>query len=180
MTDQKRSYWELVEPVFKLVDLDSPATFQESTVDVKRPILALFAAHSCLSEVHNGGFLQFFWNSTGVMAPESIEGFRALGMSELASVVSRAAEPLGNPYPRNREDRWDALLFASGRSEEELGALFRNASQGPTHLYLAFSNATETLSFESLNGLAWELAETENGGFDEAANRYAESLLLLD
>jgi len=29
-------------------------------------MLLLYAAHFCLSEVHNGGFLQLFWNSTGI------------------------------------------------------------------------------------------------------------------
>jgi hypothetical protein len=72
------------------------------------------------------------------------------------------------------------LLVASGRSEEELETFFEGASQGPTQLYLAFSNATDTLSFGPLNELAWELAKTENGGIDEAATRYAESLLLFD
>ncbi|WP_369973953.1 DUF4375 domain-containing protein [Polaromonas sp. SP1] len=34
------------------------------------PSRHLFAVHWCQSEICNGGFMQFFANSTGVLAPE--------------------------------------------------------------------------------------------------------------
>jgi len=64
----------------------------------------LYAAHFCLSEVHNGGFLQLFWNSTGVLVPEAIEGYQALGMPKLAATFASAAGVLGSAYPRDREE----------------------------------------------------------------------------
>jgi Domain of unknown function (DUF4375) len=172
MSEPIRSYWELVEPIFNRIDISSPTEFFASTVDVPRPILLLYAAHFCLSEVHNGGFLQFLWNSTGVIYPEAVEGFHAIGMELLAAVLTAAATPLGSPYPRDRDDRWDALLMASGRNEEDLEGIFKNAP----NLYLAFNEATETLSFGSLNRQAWELAKTEGGGFQEAATRFARNI----
>jgi Domain of unknown function (DUF4375) len=167
------SYWELVEPVFTKIDIDSPASFFASIADVPRPVLLLYAAHFCLSEVHNGGFLQFFKNSTGLITPEAIEGFDAIGMQMLASVVRAAADPLGVPYPRERDSRWDALLVASGRSEEQLKDIFEKAK----NLYLAFVKATETLPLDQLSRQAWVLAETESGGFQDAATRYAQGIV---
>jgi len=96
-------------------------------------------------------------------------------MTELARVVSEAAVPLGVPFPRNREDRWDALLAASGRNEDELERIFKNYS----NLYLAFQEATATLNFDVLSERALELANSKEGDFGEAATHYAHSLGLF-
>jgi len=166
------SYWKYVKPLFDKVDTGDPASFFASSAKVSRPELLLFAAHFCLSEVHNGGLLQFFWNSTGILAPEAIEGFRAIGMRGLASIVEKATRPLGAPYPRDREDRWDALLAASGRTDSELKEIFaRNEN-----LYLAFQEAADPMGLEAMSERLWELAQTENGDFQEAATRYAQAL----
>ncbi len=170
-----RRYWELVEPLFASVSVEDLGSYEISIQNVPRSHLLLFAAHFCLSEVHNGGFLQFFWNSTGLLAPEAIEAFKAIGMPRLASVLAKAAAPLGSPYPRVREDRWDALLVASGRSVEELEEIFRAQS----NLHLAFEEATVPLNFEELNRQAWQLAEAENGDFGNAATQYANDLNLF-
>jgi hypothetical protein len=169
MTQEARRYWELVEPLFDAVDIDSKEGFFSSVQKLNSLIVNLFAAHFCLSEVHNGGFLQFFWNRPGILAPEAIEGLRAIGMPKLAAAVSEASALLGSPYPRDRDDRWDALLTASGRSQEELEGIF----QGASNLYLAFENAVEPLNFDAFNEMAWELAEEENGDFGNAATAYA-------
>jgi hypothetical protein len=169
MTQGERHYWELVEPLFDIVDIDSPEAFIASIQGLNPLVINLFAAHFCLSEIHNGGFLQFFLNSTGILAPEAIEGFRAIGMPQLAAVVSEASVPLGSPYPRDRNKRWDALLIASGRPAEELEAIFKEAPNS----YLAFVKATEPLNFKALNKRAWQLAEEENGDFGSAATAYA-------
>jgi hypothetical protein len=168
MTQGERRYWELIEPLFDTVNIDSPEEFVTSIQGLNPLIVDLFAAHFCLSEVHNGGFLQFFRNSTGILAPEAIEGFWAIGMPKLSAVVAEASALLGSPYPRDRDERWDALLVASGRSEEELQAIFREASNS----YLAFVKATEPLNFKALNKKAWRLAKEENGDFGNAATAY--------
>jgi hypothetical protein len=172
MPQQISSYWDLVEPLFNRIDIDDPEKYFVSITGVPRPVLLLYAAHFCLAEVHNGGFLQFFWNSTGLIAPESIDGFGAIGMPRLCSIAKAASDLLGSPYPRDRNERWDALLKASGRSERHLKRIFKEAP----NLFLAFHEATETLSFGDVNKEAWEAAETENGGFQEAATRYAQGL----
>src|SRR5580704_5342938 len=145
MSESIGSYWDLVEPIFSKVDLDEPAKFFHSISRIPRPVLLLYAAHFCLSEVWNGGFFQFFWNSTGMIAPEAVEGLCAIGMRELASVLEAAAAPLGSPYPRDRDERWDALLAASGRGEEDMKKIFEESS----NFYLAFEEAAKPLSFDA-------------------------------
>jgi hypothetical protein len=166
-----KSYWEVAKPLFDQIDYGNDGqVFLKSCASIPRSSVLLFSAHMALAEVHNGGFLQLFWNNTGVLVPEAIEGFLAIGMPKLASILSEASLPLGTPYPRNRDDRWDALLVASKRDCDELEQMFEQAE----NLYLGFVAATSALDFEKLDTIFWETADTENGGFQEAATRYAQ------
>jgi hypothetical protein len=177
------SYWDFIEPYWSVFDIyNGPEGFESSTRGAPRPVVLLYAAHFCQSEVHNGGFLQFFWNNTGVLAPEAIEGYRAIGMPNLAALLKGAASPLGSPYPRNRDERWDALLVASGYGVRDLRKIFKKRRDGPDEerrLYAAFLEATKNLPFDELNRRFWETAKTENGGFEDAATRYAQSPFLI-
>ena len=174
------SYWEVVEPLFSIIDFgNGPDAFAKSIAPIQRSSVILFSAHMCLAEVHNGGFLQLFWNNTGVLAPEGIEGFATIGMPRMAEILSDAARPLGTPYPRDRNDRWDAMLAASGYSNSELARIFKKYKDEPKGLYVAFAEATKHLRFEKSDKLFWESAKTENGGFQEAATRFAQSSYLI-
>lgn len=138
-------YWSLVEPVLESINIyDGPATFLETFADAGEPAGLLFAAHWCNHEVCNGGFGQFFSNSTGVLAPEAIRGFRAIGQTEIAAVVERAVAQFGPIYPRERDLRNAALLDLPDAA------------------------------FDDLDNRFYELVESEAGGFEAAANAFAE------
>ena len=173
MPKSTKSYWELIQPLFSIIEMGKgPREFAESIAEVPRPGVLLFAAHISLAEVHNGGFLQLFWNCAGVLVPEAEVGYRVIGMPKMAAIVAKAALPLGSPYPRDRDDRWDALLVASGRKPKELKQIFKKHES----LYLAFVDATSTLGLDALDSQFWETAKTENGGFQDAATRYAQGV----
>ncbi len=106
----------------------------------------MFAAHSCQSEICNGGFDQFFWNSTGVLAPEAAEGFREIGQPQIAALIESAMDLVGSPYPRDREERQGRLSQLPG------GAL------------------------DALDQKFFALIESEAGGFQDAADRYVERM----
>jgi hypothetical protein len=170
------SYWEVVEPLFHQIDTGNDGTaFLESCISIPRSSVLLFSAHFALAEVFDGGLLLLLWNETGVLVPEAIEGFLAMGMPAMAAILKEATLPLGMPYPRNREDRWDALLAASGLNSEELERIFESADNP----YLGFVGATSTLPFDELDQRFWETAKTENGGFQAAATCYARNPFLI-
>jgi len=177
------SYWELIEPLFEVIEYgETPEIFTKSAASLPRSAVVLFSAHMCLAEVHNGGFLQLFWNTTGVLVPEGIEGFVVIGMPRMAEILGVAARPLGTPYPRDRDARWDALLAASGYSKSDLHKIFRKQRDEPDEtkgMYSAFVDATKSLPFDELNKEFWETAETESGGFQDAATRYAQNPYLI-
>jgi hypothetical protein len=106
----------------------------------------LFAAHFCQSEVCNGGFQQFFGNTTGVLAPEALEGFQEIGQSQIAALIEKAMSLIGTPYPRDREERQTRLTQIS-RS-----------------------------SLDALDDMFYSLIESEAGGFEAAADRYAATI----
>lgn len=102
-----------MDPVWDVINIyDGEKAFLLSFSKVRRETGLLYASHLCQSEVCNGGFGQFFSNSTGVLAPEAIEGFRAIGQLKVAAVIDRACAALGLPYPRDREARQGRLKFA--------------------------------------------------------------------
>ena len=124
MAEQERSYWDLLEPHWsELGNYDSEADWRNIVDRFPRPIILLYAAHFSQSEICNGGLLQLFKNSSGVFAPEAVDGFRAIGMPLLADVLQAAMSTLGPEYPRDRQQRWDALAIAAKRTPEELEAI---------------------------------------------------------
>ncbi len=109
------SYWDLVEPVWKKISIyDGPEAFLSQFRSFPAVPGNLFAAHWCQSEVRNGGLHQFFSNSTGVLAPEALSGFQAIGLTEWATILDEAMRFFGPSYPRDRETRIAVLAEVSG------------------------------------------------------------------
>ena len=103
-------HWRVIEASWEHINIYDGADVFRNTYDSAPKISGLmFAAHFCQSEVCNGGFHQFFWNSTGVLAPEAIEGFRRIGQHEVAEVVETAMGLLGASYLRDRAERQERL-----------------------------------------------------------------------
>lgn len=65
----------------------------------------LYVTHYLCAEVYNGGFHQYFSNTTGVHAPEAVLGFDELDLHDIAEIVNEAITLFGDPYPREREVR---------------------------------------------------------------------------
>lgn len=83
---------------------------------------AAYALQWIEAEVCNGGFDQCFSNSTGFLMPEAIDGARLLGSEEWIELLTDAAAVLGEPFPRDRDERYqrlDALSDAQALVLEE-------------------------------------------------------------
>src|SRR5215469_3732409 len=137
-------YWSIVEPVWNAINIgDGPEVFAQTFASVPRVSGLMFAAHFCQSEICNGGFRQFFWNSTGVLAPEAVEGFRDIGQAQVAALIEKGMSLFGTVYPRDRIERRARLA---------------EMSRG---------------SFDTLDETFYALIETEAGGFTSAADLYS-------
>lgn len=85
----------------------------------------MLAAHWCWSEVCNGGLHQFFSNSTGVLAPEAVEGLNAVGVVNAAKITSEAMSFFGEPYLREWEQRNVILDNMTGESRKEFDPFYK-------------------------------------------------------
>jgi hypothetical protein len=112
-------YWQFIEPIWNEVSIyDRAEVFLTQFREIRPEQGHLLAAHWCQSEVNNGGLHQFFYNPTGVLAPEAVIGFRAIELEACATVLEEAMSFFGDPYPRDQEERIKALDQVSGESEE--------------------------------------------------------------
>jgi len=99
-------YWSLIEPYWGRIDIYSgPDRFLADFAEAPEAVRHLFASHFAQSEICNGGMGQLFSNSTGVLAPEAVAGFRALGLNALGDQLEAAMRLFGVPYPRERSER---------------------------------------------------------------------------
>jgi hypothetical protein len=76
-----------------------------SIAGIPEKAVHLFSLHWLHLEVYNGGFWQYFFNSTATSAPEACDGFRAIGMDDVAAVVETAMSKLGTPFPFDKSER---------------------------------------------------------------------------
>ena len=103
--------WEVIAPAYQHVDIyNGPEELAKTIAPLTPGQRALLALHWCVAEVCNGGFDQFFTNSTGVIAPVALEGAQRTGAQEMAELLRRAysAFPGGSPS-QVREEREEFL-----------------------------------------------------------------------
>lgn len=168
MEQQESSYWDAIEPIWDIVNFyDGEETYLASIAALDRRLALLYAAHFAYSEICNGGFQQFYWNSTGAIGPETVEGYRMIGMPELADLAERASASLESPYPRDRQLRQHVLFRVSG-----CGELDPKSTDNFKKLYEVCDKGNAPIDWNALNKDFYRLAEAENGGFEAAANRY--------
>jgi hypothetical protein len=140
-------YWKIIEPIWNEINIyDRTEVFLDTYSKAPREAALLYAAHFCHSEVCNGGFSQFFNNSTGVLAPEAVQGFRIIGQNRIAALIETAMLAFGAPYLRDRDKRQVVL------------------------------EGLPPKAFDDLDEQFFALIETEAGGFEASADRYADRM----
>ncbi|NKB35881.1 MAG: DUF4375 domain-containing protein [Gammaproteobacteria bacterium] len=144
------SYWRFVEPIWESVSIyDGGEIFLQEFHKATDKQKHLFAAHWAQSEIMNGGLGQFFSNSTGVLAPEAVVAFEVIGMPNCASILASAMNFFGDSYPRDRDTR--EIVFEKYWEQ----------------------NGDDAIPIEEQEDLMAVEIEEENGGFEKAANNYA-------
>ena len=80
----------------------------------------LVCVHWLLSEFENGGLMQFFVNSTGILAPEAVVALRRMGVPEAAEALEQALMVFGPAYPREKAERYQVLRTRAGLKFEDM------------------------------------------------------------
>jgi len=69
------------------------------------------------AEVNNGGFLQYYFNSRGRLAKQTVKALRSIGARDTAGALEAAnAEIPCWPLPENREERIEILEQVAERA----------------------------------------------------------------
>jgi len=134
--------WKVIEPMWGL--LKTPYEPDERLQTVATPgQRAFYVLHWTISEVSNGGFHQYFYNSTGYLAPEAITGAELLGASEYANVIRRATSIFPSEEAlRDLDQRQEILEQATDNQiaflsslDDALYALLESPTQNPAVLF---------------------------------------------
>ena len=101
---------EVIDPLWWSVSIyDGEETYHAHLQPFTLPQRYVLAIQWYIFEVNNGGHDQFFFNSTGIVWKDALQGFRAIGHSRAAAVLQKAADKLGGDPPLDRTARQDLL-----------------------------------------------------------------------
>ncbi len=99
-------YWWAIDPYWEEINIHGTSDeFLDSFGRVPELSQHVFAAHWVVFETMNGSFVQFFFNSTGILAPEGVTALRVIGLKDSAEALDLAVKLIGEPYPRERDER---------------------------------------------------------------------------
>ena len=86
-------------------------------------------------EVNNGGLHQFFWNSSGNYAHETVEALKTIKANKTADLLTKANATFPNEaVPKNRMERQETQLLYEKKIEPELEKLDQEFYKYPDNL----------------------------------------------
>ena len=116
-----RYYPRIYEPYYDDFNFyDGRDNWLKSIEKIPQKAVYLFAVHWLHLEVYNGGFWQYFFNSTSTSMPEAVAGFSAIGMPKVAEVIQEAALKVGDPFPFDRDERISIVGDPKNRMDFDL------------------------------------------------------------
>lgn len=84
---------------------------------------ALYIVRILEAEVNNGGFSQFFFNSSGIFANELVDAFQKIGADKMAEICKKAVSIYGDEVPADREKREELLSSDNEEQDEKIAAV---------------------------------------------------------
>lgn len=117
--DAEQVWWDVIERVYD--ELRTPYEPDPRLDQLAPGQRALYALHWTRSEVDNGGFHQYLYNSTGMLAKEALRGADVIGAREFGDVLRDLLALF--PDGRLLEEQDDRISFLEMLSEEGLAKL---------------------------------------------------------
>ena len=85
-----------------------------------KPERVIYIVTTLDGEVHNGGFDQYFWNSSGDQANELVDAFIEIGAPQTAAICEKALSVFGGHVPEDRDERNEVLDALDGDLVDEI------------------------------------------------------------
>ncbi|RRC91202.1 DUF4375 domain-containing protein [Erysipelotrichaceae bacterium OH741_COT-311] len=113
-------YWDIIDPMLQIINIyDSYEDYIRSAESFTLEQRYLLALHWYFAEVNNGGHHQFFYNSTGIVWEDVLNGFKHFKMPEFAANFQKVIDYCGGSISLDREERWNMLESLENKNEEE-------------------------------------------------------------
>ena len=109
MFGRKKDIWKIKDQNNFIVALDMQTAqkcqYGDDMNALSAPERVFYITQTLEQEVNNGGFDQFFINSSGNFANELVAAFTEIGAHRTAAICKKALDALGGTVPVNREER---------------------------------------------------------------------------
>ena len=116
--------WQLEDPVDLIGELAAyiaeKCQYGEDLSVLSAPERLFYTTQILEEEVNNGGFDQFFFNSSGNLANEVVHAFTEIGAVKTADICRKAFSVYGEEVPADRDERQDILELLNEEQEEIL------------------------------------------------------------
>ena len=105
--------WKIEEPIDMLIELTSllgeKCAWGDRIDALSAPERTVYITMTTESEIMNGGFDQFFNNSTGNFSGEIVEAFMQIGAVQTAAICRKALSVFGRELPADWTERQKLL-----------------------------------------------------------------------
>jgi len=110
------------DPLSVIMQLDSRANqlshYGEDVSGLTEPQKVLLYVENLEREINNGGFNQFYWNTSGNYALETVDGLKAIRALKMAEIVIKAhAEWPTETIPKDQTERQEMLEKIEDRAK---------------------------------------------------------------
>lgn len=110
----------IIKPVWLSVDIySSKEEYERGLESFSFHQRSIFAIMWFISEVFNGGFYQFYTNSTGIVWEDAMDGFELIGIPEAQKIIKESSERF-NPQPSFDRIKREDYLVATDIEFEDL------------------------------------------------------------
>mgnify|MGYP000851399613 FL=1 len=108
-------------------------------------------------EVIHGRYHQFFYNSTGIVWEDALNGFKHFGIPEFADNFQKVIDCYGGTISFDREERWNMLESLEEKNEEEFSGILDEVVnftfEKKTNLIISKLNLKSLYLSENIRGL---------------------------
>ena len=111
--DNMEHIWNLTDTINFVVamkeHLDNKTQYGEDMSALSEAERIFYITQTLEMEVNNGGFSQFFYNSSGNFSNELVGAFTAIGANATAAICQKAISAFGRDIPVDRDEREEML-----------------------------------------------------------------------
>lgn len=103
-------YFFIIAPMWEKGNIyDSYDVLNKSLMDFSLSQKYFYAIEWLIAEVFNGGFYQFFDNSTGIVWEDARKGFEMMKFDKMLAIMDNVQKIYGKQPSKVREERWKEI-----------------------------------------------------------------------